>query len=1410
MRFLLLLLIVLMNATSASFLHAEDFLFGFSKVDITPTESIRLSGYGNRDKSFEGIDEKLYARVMVISNADRRSPHVLVSVDTIGFPGVLTKTIFEEVQKQHQIPRSQFVICCTHSHTAPHLAGGLSNLFAAPLTESDQAKTEAYTASMKDQIVVAVQQAIESLSPGILQTGSGTATFAKNRRVLKDGVWTGFGINPEGPVDHTLPVLLIKDPSGVTTRGVVFNYACHCTTFGGDYNRVNGDWAGYASKMLEEAFPEAIALCTIGCGADANPERDSKHALEIAQRQGQEIADSVQSVTAQEGQLSRIDAGVSTNFGYAGLPIDRPTDQQMQEALKSPRQQVRHHAEVMIDTKKRMGRLPETYPMPIQVWRFGNQFAMVFLGGEVCVDYALRIKKELPVLAEGLTSDCVWVSAYSNDVFAYVAPERMRAEGGYEVDFSMIYYLQPGRWSSGTEEVIIRRVKELFQDQNLDVPRSVEDALQAFSVPAGMKVGVVASEPLIRDPINFALDERGRLWVVEMGDYPRGNPEMDLSQIQRHEPWDGPPAGRIKVLYDDDQDGQYDRAELFLSGLSFPTGVFPWRDGVLISGAPDLIFARDTNGDDQCDETEVLYSGFEKANPQHRIAGFEYGLDGWLYLSAGTNNKVITSLKTGEQVNVSGRDCRIHPDSGKIEPVSGQSQYGRSRDDFGNWFGNNNSLPLYQYVIRDQDLSRNPHVASPSPRHFLTEPAAAPPVYPTSRTLDRFNDLFALDRFTSACSPTVFRDDSLGADVYGSIMICEPVHNLVSRVIVDRTEIKFSGRRAASEQQSEFLSSSDNWFRPVRLMASPEGALWICDMYRHVIEHPEWIPEAWQAKLDLYAGFHQGRIYRLYPESGSLSKIEDLSKLSSVELVDRLTHTNGWVRDTAQRLLVHRSDANETNVVTALKQLLRASTDKRVLIQAGFTYSLLTEEPSELLRLLDSDDSDIVISALRGLKLIAADHVVQLPDKLLSHPSERVRYELALAAGNLSPEVTVRVLERLMLSDSANPWMRAAILSSASHVADQLLVTAIERKEVNRELLNPLLATLLGSGLKEGFSQLSVAMQKIESESTRQQLLLTALESLERRGNSYEKLRGELPAEATATFDQIVQAAVQQLVQNSPAGQYAAVTLKLASYSKEPLTLAQLQPFLTPTNSPSIVTAAIDAILRIHGSSSLIEIMKSQTPATQREMQAMILTQREGAESLMKALEQKEIQLGDLDASTRTSLENLRQPALKDRFAKLVKAEPASLSKVELIAAYQSALTLPGDLERGREHFKKTCSSCHKHQGIGNEFGPKLSALKSKSNDFLLTSILDPNAASESKYRGYAVATLSGKVFSGLILEETATSLKMARPDGKVETILRSEIEEIINTGRSFMPEGLEKSLPPQSIADLIMFIRSE
>ena len=415
-------------------------------------------------------------------------------------------------------------------------------------------------------------------------------------------------------------------------------------------------------------------------------------------------------------------------------------------------------------------------------------------------------------------------------------------------------------------DLMIRVSFDKVLGDRLPDAKSPAAAIKSMRVRPGYQIELVANEPLTMDPVALDWGPDGKMWVAEMADYPLG--------IDGH----GAPGGRIRYLEDTDGGGRYDKSTLFLEDVPFPNGVIAWKKGVLVSAAPDVFYAEDTDGDGKADRREVLFTGFVEGNQQHRVNGFTRGLDNWLYLANGDSGGSVKSVKTGKTLDLRGHDVRIRPETGAMETVAGPSQFGRNRDDWDNWFGNNNSRPMWHFVLDDHYLRRNPFLAAPNLNHDVSVTPGAAPVFPSSKTLTRFNDFHTANRFTSACGAIVYRDDVLFGPLVGMkertgasdsksshTFVSVPVHNLVHHEVMTADGTSFTSHRAVGEEQSEFVSSTDNWFRPTMLRTGPDGSLWIADMYRLVIEHPQWIPIEWQRKLNVRAGDDKGRIWRVSP-----------------------------------------------------------------------------------------------------------------------------------------------------------------------------------------------------------------------------------------------------------------------------------------------------------------------------------------------------------------------------------------------------------------------------------------------------------------------------------------------------------------------------------------------------------------
>ena len=870
---------------------------GAAVVDVTPDYPVRLTGYGNRNDESDGVAAPIHARALVIGGqlpssdalkADdspkesaeliEQPPVVIVTVDNCGVPANVVEAAFAKVAAKHDLARERFAVSSTHTHSGPWLRGFAPNvLFDLP--EEHAEHLAAYEVELIENLVKVVDDAIAARRPGKLSIATGRLDFAMNRRSLTDGRWSGFGEVPDGPVDQQMPLLAAHDTDGKLIA-VLANYACHATTETGSFNQISGDWPGFAADMIEADHPDAVALVAIGCGADANPSPRGTH--EQAQQHGRTFADEVGRLLGKtdrpaddaESLLTPIDPRIDCDMARIDLPLGPvPSRQQLETQAQMP-----NHTGAL--AKKFLQLLDDGEPLPttvsdypVQTWCFGNSLAMVFLGGEVVVDYSIRLN-------EMFDDQRLWVNAYSNDVPCYIASKRILREGGYEADRSMVYYARPTRLAPEAEDLICDTVQKLlpheFYSDNLraqfPAPKSPTESLAAITTRPGLRVELVAAEPLIHDPVAFEWDVQGRLWVVEMSDYPSGSAGTPRRAVAWHdgkqsETAESPTAvdeqadngGRVRVLEDVDGDGVYDKATTFLDGLPFPTGIHRWRGGVIITSAPNIIYAEDKDGDLRADMKITLCSGFAEGNQQHRVNGLRWGLDNWLHIGNGdsggeitVNEALIDSLTkrefsidggpwwwdgvafVGDTISISGRDARLRPDEGVLDPTFGRTQFGRECDDWGNWFGNNNSNPMWQYIGEDWWF-RNEFVNPARTKVNVPITPGAAPVFPTSTTLARFNDFDRANRFTSACSTMIYRDTLLGDQFYGNAFTCEPVHNLVSRLQLTADGLTFKGRRAPDEQNSEFFASSDNWTRPTMIRTGPDGALWVADMYRQVI-----------------------------------------------------------------------------------------------------------------------------------------------------------------------------------------------------------------------------------------------------------------------------------------------------------------------------------------------------------------------------------------------------------------------------------------------------------------------------------------------------------------------------------------------------------------------------------------------
>ena len=410
---------------------------GAAKIDITPAYPVRLCGYAVRKKESEGVAQRLFAKALALGS-DADGPALLITVDNTGVPASIRDQLLQRLQARKSIRPERVTLCSSHSHTAPCLAGNLPTLFGEPFPPEHQAHIEQYTRELVDALEKVALDALKDRRPSRLSRGQGKAGFAANRRTKG------------GPVDLDLPILVVTD-ARARLRAILANYACHCTTLGGETNQICGDWAGYAQEYLERDHPGVIALVAIGCGADANPE--PRTGLDFARKHGAEITAAVNEILGHN--LTPVRGRLEFRAKSIELPFDTLPTREQWQLQASQGGYPGYYARVNLAKLDRGETLPTRLPYYIQTWNFGEDLAMVFLPGEVVVDYSLRLKKEFD-------STRLWVTAYANDVPCYIPSERVLKEGGYEAGGAMIYYDKPAKLAPGIENRIIDTVHELL------------------------------------------------------------------------------------------------------------------------------------------------------------------------------------------------------------------------------------------------------------------------------------------------------------------------------------------------------------------------------------------------------------------------------------------------------------------------------------------------------------------------------------------------------------------------------------------------------------------------------------------------------------------------------------------------------------------------------------------------------------------------------------------------------------------------------------------------------------------------------------------------------------------------------------------------------------------------------------
>ena len=588
-------------------------------------------------------------------------------------------------------------------------------------------------------------------------------------------------------------------------------------------------------------------------------------------------------------------------------------------------------------------------------------------------------------------------------------------------------------------------------------PKSPSDSLKAMELQNGFRAELVASEPSIHDPVAVDFDENGRMFVVQL-------PRYNAYAVK-----DFQPQGSIAVLEDADNDGHYERSSLFASGLSYPTAIACWDGGVLVGDAPDLLYLKDTDGDDQADVKRVILTGFgrDKAGEAH-LNSFRWGFDNRFHFSTNLSGGDVRAVqaKKSKAVSVRSRGILLDPrDMSQFERTSGGGQHGMSMDDFGRKFVCANSVPAQTLIYDDRYLARNPHLAAPNAAVNIAPDGKFTKLYRISppepwralRTKLRSSGRFRgsdeggkpFGFFTGATGITIYRGDAWPPEYRGNLIVGDVANNLIYRAKLEPDGVGVVARRDSQAKfpKAEFLASRDIWFRPVQFANAPDGSLFVLDMHRALIEGAAFLPPEFLPFLNVMGGHDRGRIYRIVPPGFQHRAAPKLGKASTAELVALLEHPNGWHRDTASRLLYQRQDKT---AAAGLRKLARESASP--VGRATALHSLnglgMLGEP-DVLRALEDPDPKVRIQAVRLAEAFAADSAEVRAFLIAMTSTEKqpsVRYQLAFSLGGFRSSRRNQALAKLAIEEAANPWLRLAIQSSLADGAEQVLQTLLRHK----------------------------------------------------------------------------------------------------------------------------------------------------------------------------------------------------------------------------------------------------------------------------------------------------------------------------------------------------------------------------
>ena len=1415
-------------------------LAGAFAKNINPVQLPVWVNGGISGRQIDRINDPLHARCLVLG--DGQSQVAICIVDNCILPLHLVDKAKELTQSATGIGVNQILIAATHTHSSVSVSG----VHGTP-------EQQDYADALPGWIAEGIGQAQKRMVPAQWGTASvvceqyiycrdwlmkpGTANSSPFSGRAHDSVNMNPGYDnpnklaPIGPVDTLVPILSIQDMQGKP----ISVFASFCTHYAGAPH-ISADYFGVVCDRLGkslrpdsiESFVGLMANATSGnanCVDFSKPPVPFTH-VDVGTYVAEKILATLPSI--QYSSQVTLDAELQS----IELAVRMPIAAEVNAAKKYMETHFPDRLPTTMDENYAretvlLSEMPPTRKLNLQAIRL-NDFVIVANPCESYNETGMKLRQASPFR---LTMNI----GLANGHAGYIAPPELYQLGGYTTwrcrSSCLEEHAEP-KMVEGLSRVMqtlhARHKLPAAKNSNEAVslrskpqsPVSPKDSLQWFETEPGFEVQLVASEPQIVDPVSMQMDGFGRMWVVEMGDYPTE---------------DDSPKSRIVVLQDKDSDGFFESSTVFADKLLFATGVQPWENGAIVTVQGQLLMLRDADGDLRSDSTEVWLEGFSTDNPQLRANHPVIHSDGWLYIASGLRGgKIKATLPFGsansEVLDLTGCDLRVHMLTGQMESIAGPSQFGLSFDQFGHRYGCSNRNPCFEIVSERMDLSMSPLSGLATALHDVSPSNAASKVHPLVNAWTTSN--LHAGQFTAACGLLVTHSRHFPDAPFATALTCEPTGALVQR----RSVMRKDGLSQVTDEspQREWLASHDPWFRPVDLYEGSQGDVYVVDMYRAVIEHPEWVPSELKNRPDQRLGDSHGRIYRVTRSNSKTTADRLLDDDNSVP-ADWLEHPDMWNRSIASRMILAAAATNQTvqttEIIRKLKEIAQTPTlslgavaNACLLLSAcdaldESTVATLMKSSSPELRatvwtairqgsakwkskwkklaIETFGNADASIDELRA----AAWFIAAMPEDEPDSANTTIMNDYAtLAARSLFRN-----------GDPAHLWMAttAAWAKDPRSFLSQYQSVACENKTEISPVARDSIVRMASRAAEQPF--LTITIQDYaetiasnlhdRSSLAADSAILAILEGIARSG--------KLSIDTESPLEKSIQEAAKS--ETSPLNQRAAVAILACSKSDSSKSLA----FKLLETSDSLLLKTIVATCSVHDTPEfanwLLERFPSALPEVKQELFNAIRYNPKRLTLLINELETGKLTTRIFDASQIQNLAAVSDGSTAERLRKIL-SNAINSDRQKVLDTYSAQLpTIQVDPSNnlGKAIFAKQCSACHKLDGVGALVGPDISDSREQTYEKLLISILDPNRSIDANFFRYLARTEEGETIEGLLKDSNSQTITLQSQNGTLTTLNRTEVEELKSSGTSLMPEGIESQISVDEMSELLWYVKN-